>query len=89
MLLACSQAFNDITIKKYIEICFKAAFAGECVSREWISTYVRIDVAHIIHMVCRWPALKNHPLRPVRDFYIRCIALMTVKIFKILWKYFR
>lgn len=75
MLLACSKAFNDITIKKYVEICFKAAFTGEYVSREWISTYIRVDVAHVIHIVCRWP-LKNHPLRPVRDFYIRCIALM-------------
>lgn len=76
MLLACSKAFNDITIKKYIEICFNAVSAGEHVSREWISTYIRVDVAHIIHMVCRWPVLKSHPLRPVRDFYIRCIALM-------------
>lgn len=76
MLLACSKAFNDITIKKYIEICFKAASAGENVSREWISTYVRIDVAHMINLVCRWPSLKTHPLRSVRDFYIRCIALM-------------
>jgi len=76
MLLACSKAFNDITIKKYIEICFNAASAGEYVSRELISTYIRVDVAHLIHIVCRWSALKSHPLRPVRDFYIRCIALM-------------
>lgn len=76
MLLACSKAFNDITIKKYVEICFNAVSAGEYISREWISTYIRVDVAHLIQIVCRWPILKSHPLRPVRDFYIRCIALM-------------
>lgn len=76
MLLACSKVFNDITIKKYNEICFKAACKKEHPSRNWISTYIQIDVAHIIHMLCRWPILKTHPLRAVRDFYIRCIALI-------------
>lgn len=56
---------------------FQCCFRGRtCFTKMDINIQVRVDVAHLTHMVFRWPALKSHPLRPVRDFYIRCIALI-------------
>lgn len=36
--------------------------------------YVRVDVAHMVHMICRWKCLAVR--KPVKDFYVRCIGLL-------------
>lgn len=77
LLSACSKAFNYVTLKKYIDHAFDSITQNGGVATEFASTYIRVDVAHFIHMVCRWKCLKDHPSRPVRDFLIRCIALLV------------
>lgn len=76
MVLACCLAFNNINVKKYISICFDAASSGRQLSKELITTFIRIDVAHLIHLVCRWKCLKTHPIPVVRDFFVRCVGMM-------------
>lgn len=90
LLSACCLAFNDINTKRYISICFQYVSQNQQVPEESISTFIRIDVAHMIHLVCRWKCFRDtHPTH--RDFYIRCVGLMIdcqnyhdfLKIFKL------
>ena len=71
---------NNHTIKSYIDICFhlsaKINSATERQARE-IHTLIRVDVAHLIHLVSRWACFKKLRYTSVREFYIRCVALMV------------
>lgn len=41
-----------------------------------LSCYVPLDIAHLIKMFCRKKVFAGKPWR-VKDFYIRCIGLLT------------
>lgn len=56
-------------LKEYKRICFSVA-SGE--SDALPSTFLRMDVAHVIKSVCRWDVWKS--AKRVKDFYVRCFV---------------
>ena len=75
LISAVCMAINNITIKSYINKSF-ASVQGDPRSIESLVTFIRIDVAHLVHMVCRWKSFKSVRQSAIEDFYIRCFALM-------------
>lgn len=75
LLSAISLAFNNQTIKSYVEDSFNA------ISRRGVrknpDTIIRVDVAHLIVAVCRWNCWKFVRQIYIKEFFIRCIALMV------------
>ena len=76
LLLAMCTVFNHQTTKAYINICFAAASKPNS-ELEKPATYIRIDVAHLIHLVCRWKCFEKvtHPC--IKSFFVRCVSLMV------------
>lgn len=73
MLNGISLAFNEYNIKTYINNCQHLLSGNNHVT---IKCYIRVDIAHTIKMVTRWICFNNkHPR--VKDFYVRCVGLMT------------
>lgn len=74
-----TSAFNRMTIKKYMSSCFSAVNNSNTEifkSDRPVDTYVRVDVAHLIKLVCRRKCFdKKHP--DIKAFFVRCVALMT------------
>lgn len=62
---------NRKSLKQYNSMCFKYLIGETKILPE---CYVRIDIAHIIHMLCRWKCLKIR--KSIKDFYVRCISLL-------------
>lgn len=79
LLTANSNAFNGVPIKKYVDSAFLSITQNNGVAGDYVSTFIRVDVAHLIHLVCRWECLKRHHThtRLIRDFFIRCVALLV------------
>ena len=76
MISAVCMAMNNVTIKFYINELF-ARIKGIRQPSISLSTFIRLDVAHLIHMVCRWKSLKHVKHTAIKDFFIRCVALMV------------
>lgn len=72
------MSFNHQSIKTFVETCFLYAQNNkEYYYRPTINTYIRIDVAHFIIMIRKWPCFQNELLlTPVRKFYMYCVSLM-------------
>lgn len=77
LLTACSRTFNDVTLKNYIENCFERATCKLDTEHLEPNVYLRVDVSHLIKMVCRWRCFQNVQQRAVRNFFVRCVALMV------------
>lgn len=77
LLTGSAKAFNNMTLKDYLNVYFSFLREGDASLLDKISTYLRVDVAHLIHIVCRWDCTKRIQRRQVRDFFIRCVALMV------------
>lgn len=86
LLSAMSLALNNQTIKSYIVDQFAAVFHDTESQISRPNTYIRVDVAHLIHAVSRWKCFEKVNHACTREFFIRCIALMvnaeTFKEFK-------
>lgn len=44
--------------------------------KKLITCIIRIDIAHLIKLVCRWPCFDYTPAS-VKDFYIRCVGILS------------
>ena len=75
ILGAMSMAFNSLTLKRYIALCFAALQNGSSPTRP-TPTFIRVDVAHFINI---WSKAKyfSSDKKAVKDFLIRCVALMV------------
>lgn len=75
---AMTSAFNRMTIKEYVSSCFSAINGHNTkifeISRP-ADTYIRVDVAHLIKLVCRWKCFDKKHL-DIKTFFVRCVALM-------------
>ena len=77
LLNGISLAFNDQTIKTYVETCFLyASKNSEYYYRPQIHTYIGLDVAHFINMIRKWQCMQNMRHSKVREFYLLCVSLM-------------
>lgn len=62
---------NRKSLKDYVKECFDNLIGIE---NNLPECFIRIDIAHMVHILCRWKCLKVR--YEVRDFYIRCICLL-------------
>lgn len=58
LLMGMSMAFNKQPIKTYISDRFRT-ISSSCRMGKEPNTFIRIDVAHFIHMICRWKCFKR------------------------------
>lgn len=78
LLNASSLAFNNMPLKQYVDECFDQLLKKDSYVNK--NTILRIDVAHLIKLVCNWKSLKSN--RPHKEFYVRCVdMLMRIKDF--------
>lgn len=88
LLAALCGAFNQQTIKNYVDSLFLSATKGDkkCNDQWRPSTFLRVDVAHVMHFCAKWECIKNQKHPYLKSFYLRTIALMidcqSVKEFK-------
>jgi len=62
---------NRKSLKDYVKVCFDRLIG---INNNLPECFVRIDIAHMVHIFCPWKCLKVRC--EVRDFYIRCICLL-------------
>lgn len=77
LLSAMSLAFNNQTIKSYVADQFAVLSHGTENQISKPSAYIRVDVAHLIHAVSRWKCFEKVNHACIREFFIRCVALMV------------
>lgn len=71
-LIAVAQVFAGCkSLNDYLQRCYNAITLGET---SLPSTFMRLDVCHLMSMVTRWPSLKGKDKNLVRRFYKRCIG---------------
>lgn len=63
------------TIKSYVDDSFNAILRPYG-ARKRPDTIIRVDVAHLIAAACRWNCWKSVRHNSIKEFYVRCIALM-------------
>jgi len=69
-----TRAFcNGLTLHDYVNNCL-AALNGNISGRP--VCYLRIDVAHLIKLVCRWTCWKGKRTIRLKEFYVRCTRLL-------------
>lgn len=75
LLNAISLSFNDRRLQTYITDCFLWILGEEL--QHPLRTYIRLDLNHLIKMMCRKKVFNGRPGK-LKDFYIRCIGVMTI-----------
>lgn len=60
-----------MSLKDYSEACYSYLMKN---TTNLPMSYIRIDVAHLVHMVCNWKCLKGR--RQIKDFYMRSVGLL-------------
>lgn len=77
LLIALCGAFNQQIIKNYVDSSFLSATQRNRKCDQWrLSTFLRIDVAHIMHFCAKWQSIKTQKHPYLKSFYLRTIALM-------------
>jgi len=80
LLISIAIAFGKrADLQDYMNICFENAINK---TKILLATYIRIDVSHLIAIVCRWTYIKKHPFAKVRQFFIRS-TVMHIKCKKL------
>jgi hypothetical protein len=74
LLGAMSKAFNGTSFEIYNKTCMLLLLGEKNVINP--QTYVRVDYAHFVRAVSKWPCLKNQPKRQ-REFFIHSFALLA------------
>lgn len=68
-------SFNRLSLNDYLRECFLAVSQNKTEDRP-ATTFIRVDVAHFIAIFCRLKCFNTDNLT-IKDFYMRCIALMV------------
>lgn len=72
LLISISIAFaHKRDLRDYMQACYDLVTQK---SQIVPATFIRLDVSHVVAIVCRWDCLKRHPLPKVRQFFIRAIC---------------
>lgn len=76
LLGAIVRAFcnNFTSLRQYNDECFnilsnKSSSCPTC--------YIRVDIAHLIKLVCRWKCWNKSSNMRLKEFYVRCIRLLV------------
>lgn len=73
LLNAVTRAFNSCSLPQYIKTCLKYL---NCEEVTMPTCRIRLDIAHVIKMVTRWPCFRGKAPR-IKDFYLRCVGFLT------------
>lgn len=72
LLISVAIAFGKkADLKDYMNTCFEIVTNKQ---KTLVATYIRIDVSHLVAIICRWTSIKKHPFVKVRQFFIRSIC---------------
>lgn len=72
LLASVSKVFADKrNLREYMQSCYDILKGNSIILP---STYIRLDISHIVAIVCRWDCLRNHSLVKVRQFFIRSVC---------------
>lgn len=71
---AICMVFNGMLYKEFLEECFRF-IKGE--TSKLPPCWVRIDIAHLIVDVTRWPCFKGNDAKRFKEFYVRCIGYLS------------
>ncbi|XP_071580571.1 uncharacterized protein [Temnothorax nylanderi] len=69
--------FNGKSLKDYIDDVFEWARTTDKKNSRPANTLIRIDVAHLMALVARWKCLKHKDHPYIKNFFVRCVALMV------------
>lgn len=65
---------NGLSVNQYCEMCFNALLSS---SVNILPTcFIRNDIAHFIHMICRWKCFRVTEKTRLKEFYVRCAKLL-------------
>lgn len=67
---------NGLNVNQYCEMCFNALSSS---SENVLPTcFIRNDIAHFIHMICRWKCFHVSGKTRLKEFYVRCARLLLI-----------
>lgn len=66
--------FNRLTYPEYLLVCFEYIKKQSSILP---LCWLRIDIAHLIVAVTRWPCLHGKEKRRCKDFYTRCVGYLS------------
>ena len=76
LISALCMAFNNQPPKIYVASQFRAIKDGRCeIDRP--ATFIRIDVAHLMHLVTGWKCFQRLTQTEVKVFYTFCVGLLV------------
>lgn len=82
LLGAITRAFcGGMTVQVYVESCLEILTYKKSTNLQ-LSCFVRIDVAHLIKMVCRWKCWEGSKSYQLKDFFIRYLFYFNIKFNK-------
>lgn len=70
------NAFHNKSLSEYLDICMQQASSTEPIDPTEKLCLVRIDIAHLIHSVCKWPCIVKTN-RAAKDFFVRSVGLLA------------
>lgn len=71
LLGAITRAFcNGITIRSYVESCLNI-LSGENEFDDNLTCFIRIDIAHLVKLICRWKCWKGEKTIHLKEFFVR------------------
>lgn len=76
LLTALCGAFNQQTIKNYVDSLFLSAMKENKSDQMQPPTLLRVDVAHVMHFCAKWKCIKDQKHPYLKNFYLRTIALI-------------
>ncbi|KAF0726755.1 Uncharacterized protein FWK35_00030290, partial [Aphis craccivora] len=77
LLGAIARAFcGGITVNFYVNTCLEILLHGKSSASHQLQCYMRIDIAHLIKLVCRWKCWQEIKSQHLKQFFVRCTVLL-------------
>jgi len=72
LLGAIARAFcGGITVNFYVNTCLDILLQGKSSASHQLQCYMRIDIAHLIKLVCRWKCWQGIKSQHLKQFFVR------------------
>jgi len=72
LLGAIARAFcGGITVNFYVNTCLDILMHGKSSARHQLQCYMRIDIAYLIKLVCRWKCWQGINTQHLKQFFVR------------------
>lgn len=72
---AVTRAFcNGLNLYEYCDVCFDSLNNKSI--QKLPKCFIRNDIAHFIHMICRWKCFQVPDKSRLKEFYVRCSRLL-------------